>query len=495
MPPLPGLVGGSGTTSSEVLDCEETINFIVEKGAASASSGGALLSTPGFTLFTTATQVGSRGAIFLPDIPTLLFAVGSRLFEIDSVGTVTDRGSIGVDSTPVLMVYNQQNGQVGIVASGNVYCYTVATHTLSAALLSGGYTHIAFAQGQGFAFNYTTGLTVLSDLNDLATWNVGIFFQRGVFYDPPMAMFSDENNLVWTLGTETFEVRFNSGTGTQPWTPLTGLVGPWGTPSKWGFGLSPVGNFWITSNKAGVGRFVVSRGGVPTPVGTYAIDSQLDAVAAAVGVDDAEVMLYDQGGHVTANLALAKGVVANPTKPGTYTYDISGETWTKRGKWNRTLGRWELWAPRVHVLAYGKHMVGDRTTGKIWILDPLVATDVDGLGVRRLRRTPHLISEHRRIPIRRVELLMDVGLAGQGVDPVMMFRTSTDGGRTWGDERTSGIGTVGDYRKSVYWSQVSAAGDVVLEFSCSEPVPYSIVDGWVNNSEFALPTSGAGARR
>lgn len=496
MPRFPGLIGGSGTTpGSTVLDDEETINFIVEKGAASAVSPGALLSTPGLTRWGSVSQPGCRGAIFLPDIPTLLVASGSRLYELDSSGTPTDRGSLGVDSTPVLMVYNQQNDQVGISASGNIYCYTVSTHTLSAALLTGGYTHISFASGTGFAFNPTTGLTILSDINDLSTWNPGVFFARGVFYDPPMAQFADENNLIWTLGTATFEVRQNSGVGSQPWVPVAGILGPWGTAAHWGFGLSPVGNFWITQNNSGIGRFVVSRGGQPTPVGTYAIDAQIDAVAASAGVSDAEVLLYDQGGHVSANLSLQRGQAADPTKPYTYSYDISGQVWTKRGFWNRTTGSWGLWAPRVHVLAYGKHIVGDRTSGTLWILDPTVATDTDGNGIRRLRRTPAYINEHKREPISRVELLMDVGLAGQGIDPQMMMRVSTDGGRTWGDLRTCGIGTVGDYRKSVYWQQIGANPTDVFEFTCSEAVPYAIVDGWYNNTEFSARGASFGRGR
>lgn len=488
MPAIPGLIGGSGTTSSIVLDSEETINLVVEKAQSKgAQSEGVLLSTPGFTQWSKVNQVGGRGFLFLGDVQVLLGVIGPTLYRFDSLGASTVIGNVGNDGRLVQMVYNQQNGQVGICSNGNVFCLTVSGFTLSAALLSSGFTHLAFAAGTGFAFQQSTGTTYLSNVNDLSTWNLGIFFRRGVFYDPAQAIFADENNLLWTLGTETFEVRWNSGVGSQPWVPLTGLVGPWGIASPYGYGLSAVGNFWIARNAQGVGRFIVSKGGNPEPVGTYAIDAQIDKVAAAVGIDDAEVMLYDQGGHVSANVALAKAQAQFPASPFTFSYDVSGQVWTKRGRWDAQHAAWNLWAPRVHVLAFGKHLVGDRSTGTIWSLDQTAATDIDGNGIRRLRRTGHLNDEHRRIAIARVELLCATGLgiqAGQGSDPKMMMRVSSDGGMTWDDERQAGLGTVGKYRQQVYWSQVGAFSDFVFEFSCSEPIPgFAIAGGWLNNTE------------
>lgn len=488
MPKFPGLVGGSGTTSSVVLDAEETINYIVEKAQSQGAQNesGALLPTPGFTRWSvTGGPTGCRGFIYAAD-SRFLAVYGARLLEFDINGTVTDRGAVALDANPVIMVYNGIGGQIGIAAGGNIYAFTLATNTLSAALLSGGYTHIAFAGSFGFAFQVTTGKTLISSPNDLTAWDPATFFQRSLFADPARAIFADENNLIWTLGTDSFEVRYNSGQGTQPWVPLSGLVGPYGIASPFGIGLSPAGNFWITRNAAGIGRFVVSSGGAPVPVGTYAIDAQIDKFASSAGVSDAEVLVYDQGGHTAATVALASAQAMNPTVPCSFSYDVEGKTWTKRGRWSN--GAWQLWAPRCHVLAFGKHLVGDRATGTIWQLDQTSAADIDGNGIRRLRRTPHLNQEHQRRPIDQVELLMDViGPAvqapAQGSDPRMMLRLSKDGARTWGNERQCGIGKIGEFRKRCLWTQLGAPSDAVFEFSYSEPVPAAIVDGYINNVE------------
>src|SRR5262249_43575360 len=133
-----------------------------------------------------------------------------------------------------------------------------------------------------------------------------------------------------------------------------------------------------------------------------------------------------------------------------------------------------------------KHLVGDRTTGSIWWMDTNFATDTDGQGIRRLRRTPHFNNEHKRIPIDQVELLMDVGLglqSGQGSDPQVMFRVSGNGGRTWSNQRQRSAGRIGEWGHRVYWPRLGGSADTVVEFSFSEPIPWRIVDAFINNAE------------
>lgn len=486
---FPGLVGGSGTNASIVLDAEETINMVVERAQSKYAQNpdGVLLPTPGFTVWSNVAQAGSRGFIYAADA-RFLAVIGSRLFEFDVNAVSTDRGAVALDKNPAILVYNRKGNQVGISSGGNIYSLDLGTNVLTTPL-AGGYTHIAFAGGYGFAFQQSTGKTLVSGLNDLTSWDPGTFFERSLFSDPAQCIFTDENNLVWTIGTETFEARYNSGTGTQPWIPFTGLVGPYGIASPFGFGLSPSGNFWVTRNAAGIGRFVVSVGGQPSTVGTYAIDAQIDKFASSTGISDAEVLVYDQGGHTQAIASMPAAQAQNPAVPCSFAYDVEGKTWTKRGRWNSAMAKWELWAPRCHVVAFGgKHFVGDRSSGTIWQLDASSAKDIDGQGIRRIRRTPHLNKEHLRRAIDKVELLTDilgpaVQAPAQGSDPQMMLRVSKDGGRTWGSERRCGIGRIGETLRQCVWTQLGAPTDCVLEFSYSEPVPMAIIDGYINNTE------------
>ena len=218
MPQFPGFIGDSNPTQSVLSGFEQTINMLVEKN--SPTDVGALLPSPGFQALTTvAGDVGTRALIYANGRAFAL--IGLHLWEFLSDWTPVQRGSVAVDANPGQMAYNGIGGQIGIASGGSVYCFTLATNVLSAALLTGGYTHLVYAAGFGLAFNINTGRTLLSNPEDMSVWNAGTFFARSLFADPAQAIFVDANNLVWILGQDTFEVRYNSGTGTQPFVPLT----------------------------------------------------------------------------------------------------------------------------------------------------------------------------------------------------------------------------------------------------------------------------------
>lgn len=481
MPLFPGFIGGSGTTQSLTADGERTVNLYVERmDSEAAANRAALFPAPGFRTWSTVGDTGGRGSLVAAG--RLFMVIGGTLYEFDSNGTATNRGTVAVDANPAQLVYNGLvGGQIGIASGGNAYCLVLSSNTFSQ-VLTGDCTMIAFAAGFGLAFNINTGHVRLSALNDFTTWPPATFFQRSLFGDPYQTMFVDTNNLVWMIGTDTFEVRYNSGTGTQPFIPLSGLVGRYGIASPFAFGLSGLGNFWLARNPEGIGQFVMTRGASPTPISSYAFNTTIAKYLRTSRIDNAEIVVYQQEGHTSANLTF-------PSPNATWSVDVETQSWTERGTWNSVRGDFDAWAPRTHVYAFGKHLIADRTTGKISEMDTTFATEIDGVtGIKRMRRAPALISEHKRIPIDRFELLMDVGLAvksGQGSDPQVMLRVSPDAGRTWGNERRASTGRMGEYGKRVYWDRIGAPMAAMFEVTYTEPVPFRLVNAFLNNDEQA----------
>lgn len=481
MPAFPGFIGGSGTTQSLTADGERTVNLYQERmDGEAAANRAALFPAPGFRNWSTVADTGGRGSIVAAG--RLFVVMGAALYEFDSNGTATNRGAVAVDANPAQLVYNGLvGGQLGIASGGNAYCFVLATNVLTQ-VLTGDCTMIAFAAGFGLAFNILTGHVRLSALNDFTTWPPATFFQRSLFGDPYQTMFVDTNNLVWMIGTDTFEVRYNSGTGTQPFIPLSGLVGRYGIAAPFAFGLSGLGNFWLARNPEGVGQFVMTKGASPTAISSYAFDTALAKYLRTSRIDNAEVVTYQQGGHTFANVTL-------PSPNATWSVDVETQSWTERGTWNSVRGDFDAWPVRTHVQAFGKHLIGDRTTGKISEMDTAYSTEIDGVtGIKRLRRAPALINEHKRIPIDRFEILLDVGLglaSGQGSDPLVMMRFSPDAGRTWGNERIGSSGRMGAYGKRVYWTRFGASSAPTFEVSSTDPVPFRLVNAWLNNESAA----------
>jgi hypothetical protein len=481
MPKWPGFVGGAGTASTLVGAGEDTVNLYVERLPKDATNEAALLPTPGFRYWGMATtDVGTRAMVSIAN--NRLFAViGAGLWEFDVNGNATRRGTVSLDANPAQLAYNGVvGGQMAIASGGNIFSYDLTTNVLSGPYLAGGYTHVAYASGFGLAFNSSTGKVNLSNLNNLTVWNAAQFFQRSLFADPWRAMFVDQNNLVWLVGTDSFEVWYNTGQGTQPWAPLSGLVGVIGIVGPFAYAVAQVGNVWLSRNQAGQGLLVQTRGGAPESVSSRAMATAVAGYSRNGGLADTEILHHQTDAHLFTNLTFPRG--------GTWCYDQTEQSWTRRGHWNPQTGRYDPWAPRCHVMAYGKHLTGDRTTGMIAEMDPSFATELDGTGIRRLRRTPALVSEKRRTSIDQIELLMDVGLAdqtGQGAAPTVMLRISDDAGLTWGNELRASTGAAGAWRTRVYWTRLGLINHAVAEFTFSDPVPFRVVDAYVNNLESA----------
>lgn len=481
MPRWPAFIGGSYPAASHVQDSERTVNLYVERMQVEGGKNtSALYPTPGFRAWSSGvTDVGSRGIAVANG--RFFAVIGAGLWEFSSTGVGTRRGTVAQDGNPAQLVFNGVvGGQLGIVSGGAVYSFELATNVLTPTSLTAGYTHLAYADGFGLAFNPTTGMVQLSALNDLSTFSGSDFFQRSKFPDPWQAMFVDPNGLIWLIGSETFEVWYNANpASTQPWAPLSGLFGRYGIAAAFAHGVGGAGNFWLSRSPEGGTTFVTSRGSEPAGVSTYAVNTAIANYRRTSRITDAEVLIYQDQGHTFP-------VVAFPSAMSTWAYDVEGQNWAERGQWSTATGSYGLWAPRVHADCFGKHLVGDRTTGTIWEMDTAIHTDVDGKGIRRLRRTQGLTNEHKRMPINRVELLMDVGVgtvSGQGSDPQALLRVSHDAGQTFGNERRASVGRIGKYRKRVYWDRLGCPEDAVLEVVWTDPAPTRVIDAWINNME------------
>lgn len=490
MAPWPGFFGGSGVAQSLIGDAEDTINLYVEQMQATGSDNPmAMFPTPGFAQLAQVADVGSRAALNAGG--RFFMVIGTGFYEFDQNFTPTKRNpalALAIDANPAQIIYNGiVGGQLGIASGGSGYVYDLTANTLTAVgLLANKCTQIAFAGGFGLAFDINSGKVLISSPDDLSSWDAGTFYQRSLFADPYQAMFVDANNLVWMIGTDTFEVRYNSGQGTQPFIPLSGLVGAYGIVAPFAFASTGKGNFWLARNPQGVGEFVGTSGAPPQAIGTFAFSTAVATYLRAASINDAEVLAYQQEGHTFLVTAFAKAQAAMPQTPTTWAVDAGSQSWAKRGQW--TGKAWQPWAPRVHAFAFNTHVVGDRLTGIISKMDTTLSTEIDGSGIVRERTAPALIDEHKRHPIDQIELLTDAGLAtvsGQGADPTATLRISVDGGRTYGNERRAGFGRLGEYRRRLFWTRCGAPAHAVAKIRMTDPVSNRILGAWLNNAEQA----------
>tara|TARA_R110000868_G_scaffold21545_1_gene89219 strand:- start:226 stop:873 length:648 start_codon:yes stop_codon:yes gene_type:complete len=172
-----------------------------------------------------------------------------------------------------------------------------------------------------------------------------------------------------------------------------------------------------------------------------------------------------------------------PAADRTFVYDDSlgpAMGWHERAYWDGAEFHADL--ARFHcIYNLGPHVVGDYSNGNLYVQSMQVLQD-NCMNIRRVRVTPHINNERKRILYQRLRLNCLTGVvpsSGSGSDPVMSLRISNDGGRSYGPYLDVNVGTTGQYTKLVEWYHLGYSRDRVFEWSCSEPIDIVLVDGFV----------------
>jgi hypothetical protein len=479
MPSYPHFIGGSNQSQSVIADGEQTMNLVVEQISVQGEAPNlALYPTPGQRTFLTAGDIGTRAALSVNG--RTFVVIGGGFYEVFGTALYTRWGSVAQDSNLAQIVANGPTyGQLAICSGGNFYVFVLATNTLTL-VLAGEATQIGMIDGFFLIFNLALAKVRISALGDGTTLDPTQFALRTAQPDPWSAMLVNGPD-IWLLGELTGDVWYDAGTAPFPLAPRQGLTVPYGIAAP--FSLAAIGGavFWLTKNKDGAGQVVSTRGYSPQRISTHAVETALAGYARTATIADAEALVYQDQGHTFY-------VLRFPTADATWVYDVTTGLWAERGRWVPADTRYHVWGPRVHVYAFGQHLVGDATTGALNTLDVTVGTDADGSAIRRLRQGPVLLNQNRRMPLSRFELSLEAGLGtatGQGVNPQIVFQGSSDGGKTFGNERQASVGRMGQYHARAAWTRLGSPRLWVPRIIMTDPIPWRIVDAFLNGDQRA----------
>lgn len=209
----------------------------------------------------------------------------------------------------------------------------------------------------------------------------------------------------------------------------------------------------------------------PARVSTAAVEEALRKATTAE-VTAAEAWTYALGGHHVYVLSF-----------GTQTWCLDGETGFWHQRKSGTTGAAARWRCQWGVMAHGKMLVGDSDGGNLGELD--LDTHTEFSTARRVvARTPTIDAEGGRVVMHTIELDMEMGVglaSGQGSAPLVMMRTSDDGGKTWSPERTASIGALGNNTVRARWNRCGSFLTRIVEFAISDPVKVTLF-GWRHKS-------------
>jgi hypothetical protein len=430
---------------------------------------------------------GARSVQFTGNLtsgqPTISFGVGSLVpnFLIVSSGAITD--SLGaIPSTTIQSISFTANtitlnANATANETGDVFTLQIPQfgQILDPAFL--GSDRIAFIEGW-LLFNQPGTRTFYTNAPVPYTLTfAGAFYALKDSSTDNLVTLMENNREANLVGERTWEVWYNAGGTNFAFQRLPGVGPQVGCNAK--HSIARVGNDLVWLGRVGeAGENVVIRTQQYNweRVSTHAIEQVISTYPMT---SDAIGDCYEEQGHVIYQLTF-------PTADVTWCLDMTvfdltqGKLgWFQRLSWNSGTGTYHRHAANCMVNFADILMAGDYQTGQIHQQSRAIYTDA-GNPLRCQRRTPHVWSKENRQRVfaasLQVEFTPGVGLqVGQGSNPQMMLRWSSDGGFTWSSEYWVPIGMAGQTKNRAILRRLGHFRDRVWEVNFSDPVARDIV--------------------
>lgn len=462
-----GLVGPTYQQRSLPFDAQRTINFwpIFDQQGKEVS---ALYGTPGLELFATAGAQGHRGA-FTSSNGRCFFVAGSTLYEVDSGGTATNRGSLFSSAGNVSM--DENNIQLGICDGQRLYTFTYSSNTFAQvtdADLPSSVGFLTVIDGYFVVNENDTGKFYISSINDGTSWDA-LDFATAESNPDELLCVKNALGQLWLLGRNTSEIWTNTGASAFPFARISGAIMEVGILAP--HSIQDVGNsiFWLGQDKRGRGVVYRANGFVPEPISNEPINI---AIGKATSPESITSWTYQEEGHTF--YALTGGGLKT-----TLVYDLDTQQWHERS-YNDN-GDLTPHLAQCVTFAFGKQLVGDRRNGKIYEMS-LDYYDDDGAEIVSERIYTHLSDMDRRIRYNALEISMETGvgnLSDPGQNPLISMQLSKDGARTWSNWFTTSIGKVGEYLTKVVFRRLGIAEQMTFKIRISAPVKKALTGSYL----------------
>lgn len=461
-----GAVGGTYQEWSLPFDPQRAVNFYpVVHQAQQGKEISALYNTPGLGFFAEG-STGKTRLIFTSATERVFAAIGSKLFELLANGTFIERGTL--EQSEGVMSVADNGVQLAVCDGDNVFILNYQTNVFqkvtAAGFPSNGAGSITFLDSYFIVNENLTGRFYISAPLDGLSWAALDFATAESDPDNLLRVFNGAGFL-WLFGRDTTEIWSNTGDATFPFERISG--------AQLGTGiLSPLTAveadkiiYWLGRDKTGVGTVYRTQGFNVAPISTPPIARKIQE---ANGFESMVAYIYADNGHKFY-------VLTGGGLETTLVYDITTGLWHERA-WLNDVGTFEQHLGHVHTYAFNSHLLGDRRNGKIYKMSSDLYSD-DGREIVSERIFTNVAEERQAMRINRIEVDIEGGVglaAGQGQDPIANLEISRDGGRTWGDKMSAGIGSMGATKRRLSWRRLGSADQLTFRLRISDPVKRAI---------------------
>jgi hypothetical protein len=461
---------GAGTKGRyPTVTAQRRLNCIFEQRADGDMNTYAVYGTPGEALFSDLLPMPARGAY---QMGAYAYAVsGSDLYQINSFGAGSIIGSLSIlSSGPVSITDNGR--QLLIVDGVGGYIYDTVTAvfaTIVDANFPNGATSCAFLGGYFVVNVPNTGQFRVSQSYDGLNWTPLIFATAESNPDNLLEVNVDHGMLILS-GAKTTEFWVLSGALDVPFAPSTSSTDQYGLLAQQSMVKFADSMAFLGINQQGQMQVCLLQGTTVQRISDSDIESIINDFSV---VTDAVALAYEIRGHPVYQITFQNEMRS-------FLYDYTTTLWSEvqtgvaetarhNGQYCITLGT--------------DHLVTDYSNGNIYRYDTNVFTD-NGTAIKRLLQTRHLDFGGNYFGIDELYLSMETGVglaSGQGSDPQIAMSVSKDGGRTWGNERWTSLGRVGQYEgPRVIWRRCGGSRVKNFRVFMTDPVPFSMTYGSIS---------------
>lgn len=458
--PVP-IVDGGYADDSRLYSAQECINYIPEFAEQPGTlTQGKLRGAPGWgsAFADTGTGLPIRGAHNAEGV--FLVVSGTHLYQVNTNGTVTNRGTIpGVSR--VSMAHNQITGgnQVAISNGSSGYVYNTVTQALAQITDPGFLGSKAFDYLDSFILGLDPfgrfGFT--SDLADAMSYSSLDRYEAEGSPDKIVGQIVTHREW-WLMGERTIEPYINTGATTGTFQRTQGMVMERGLGGQFAVAILDNSVFWLGDD----GSVYRANGYTPQRVSTMPIEQAIAACTASL----AFAFTYEDEGHKIFYLTFPDGP--------TLGFDVATGKWHRRR--SEGLERW-----RINTLTRwnGGWYAGDFQTGKIYRLD-WTQMHEDGAQLASHRVTGSINGNGNRLGVQGINLQFDTGRFGTNSPASVDIRYSKNGGRDWSNWRTVSMGKLGDYAKQTRARRWGISRQWVFEVRVTDPTGRDILGAMVD---------------
>lgn len=430
---------------------------------------GALYGCPGYDLLGAIGAGPIRGAYFASN--GILYVVsGNTLYSVSNAWTGTALGTITSSGGPVNMVDNGR--QLLLVDGRGAWCLVFASGDFTNPVATLDIQTLALCYQDGFAVLNVVGTNQFyqSNLNDFTVFQALNYSSADSTPDQIIALF-DLHREVWVFKQQKIEVWINAGLPGFAFQRLQGVQIPQGCAAP--YSLARLGDsiVWLGSDEQGQGVVYLSEGYRAVRISTHAIEK---AIAGYGGIADAIGYAYQDEGHYFYMLTF-------PTGNQTFCFDLTTRMWHERAAFSN--GAFGRHASNCHAFAYGKHVIGDYQSGKLYAFNSNTYTDAGATRkwLRSWRAFPPNQKLFRPMRFNALEIDCQTGIdIPDGSNPQFVLRWSDDGGHTWSNELFEGGNAPGDTASRILFRRLgmtrrTTGFDRMFELSGTDPVPIALI--------------------